>query len=55
MSSAFAAGVKGRRSRVLVVKAAKGMVNWGVSRRQGVIPTRLLGDMVNVIAYERRK
>ena len=53
--SATAAGANGRRRVVAAVETARGRVNWGVENRQGVMPMRLLGNMVRVIAYERRR
>lgn len=44
------AGVRGRRVRVDVVVRASGSVSWADGRRQGVVPVRLLGDIVNVMA-----
>lgn len=51
----MAAGVSGRSIRVERVDAARGSVSWLCGRRQGVVPARLLGDMVKVIAYESRR
>lgn len=50
MTSASAAGVSGRRQIVAEVEMARGRVTWEGKRRQGVVPARLLGDMVRVIA-----
>lgn len=44
------AGVVGSRARVRVVVMARGMVSWWEGRRHGVVPFRLLGDIVRVIA-----
>lgn len=44
------AGVRGRRQIVIAVEVAKGKVNWVEGRRHGVVPVRLLGEMVRVIA-----
>lgn len=49
------AGVRGRRSREAAVERARGMVCWREGSRHGVEPGRVLGDMVRVIAYERRR
>lgn len=43
------AGVRGRRERAVVVVAARGRISWKEGRRQGVLPVRVLGDMVRVI------
>ena len=44
------AGVRGRRQMVADTKVASGMVRWFGVRRQGVVPARLLGDIVSVMA-----
>lgn len=49
------AGVRGRREMVIVVRMVSGRVSWVEGRRQGVVPVRLLGEMVRVMAWERRK
>lgn len=38
-----------------VVEIARGIVVCEEGRRHGVVPAVLLGDIVRVIAYERRK
>lgn len=38
-----------------MVERARGAVNWDEGRRQGVVPARLLGDIVSVRAYESRR
>lgn len=53
--SATAAGVRGSRSKVAVVEVATGRVSWEDEKRQGVTPVILLGDIVSVIAYDRRR
>lgn len=50
MSKATAAGVKGRSRSVARVEMARGSVSWEDCSRQGVVPVKLLGDMVRVIA-----
>lgn len=49
------AGVRGRRDRVAVVEIARGSASCGEGSRQGVVPAKLLGDIVSVMAYERRR
>ena len=49
------AGVSGRRQMVAEVTVASGMVWWLVVRRHGVVPAKLLGDIVSVIAWDSRK
>lgn len=49
------AGVKGRRRMVAEVEIARGRLSCGVWKRQGAVPVRLLGNIVRVIAYERRR
>lgn len=44
------AGVSGRRQMVAEVAVANGIVWWFGVRRHGVVPARLLGDIVSVIA-----
>lgn len=44
------AGVSGRSVRVATRDVAKGRVSCVEGRRQGVVPAKLLGDMVRVIA-----
>lgn len=46
----MAAGVRGRRSRAIIVVVASGRESCREGRRQGVIPGRLFGDMVSVMA-----
>lgn len=48
-------GVKGSRRAAAAVAVAVGSVAWGEGSRQGVVPARVLGDIVRVIAYERRR
>lgn len=40
---------------VAVVEMARGREDCMDSKRQGVVPERLFGDIVSVMAYERRK
>lgn len=49
------AGVRGRRRREVVAAIARGRVDWVEGSRHGVIPAVLLGDVVKVIAYDRRR
>lgn len=44
------AGVRGRRETVIMVARARGRVSCVDGRRQGVVPVKLLGDIVRVIA-----
>lgn len=44
------AGVRGSSDRVVMVERAIGIVNCEGRRRHGVVPARLLGDIVSVIA-----
>lgn len=44
------AGARGRRDRVAMRDEDKGRVGWKDGRRQEVVPGRLLGDVVKVIA-----
>ena len=44
------AGVSGRRQMVADVTVASGIVWWFGVRRQGVVPARLLGEIVSVMA-----
>lgn len=55
MSNAIIAGVSGNNERVVMVERAMGIVNCDEGRRHGVVPAKLLGDMVSVIAYESRR
>lgn len=48
--SAVMAGVRGRRETVIIVAMATGKVCCVDGSRQGVVPVRLLGDIVRVIA-----
>ena len=48
-------GVRGRRRRVPTVVRARGRVDCREGSRQGVVPARLLGEIVRAIAYERRR
>lgn len=50
MRRAIAAGVRGRREIVAVVEMAKGRESWEDGNRQGVVPVKLLGNIVKVIA-----
>jgi len=45
-----AAGVRGKREREPVREIARGRVVWREGSRQGVVPAKLLGDIVRVIA-----
>lgn len=47
--------MRGNKDKVAVVETARGRVSCVEGRRQGVVPVRLLGDMVRVIAYVRRR
>lgn len=49
------AGVSGRSRRVAIVNVAVGRVRFEEVRRQGEVPVMLLGDIVNVMAYESRR
>lgn len=42
--------MRGRRERVATTEMASGRVSCREGRRQEVVPVRLLGDMVRVIA-----
>lgn len=42
--------MRGKRVRVATRDVARGSVDWRVGRRQGVVPVKLLGDIVRVIA-----
>lgn len=44
------AGVSGRSSSVIIVAVARGRESCMGGRRQGVVPGRLFGDMVRVMA-----
>ena len=44
------AGVSGRSDRVATRDVARGKVSCVEDRRQGVVPAKLFGDMVRVIA-----
>lgn len=44
------AGVRGRREIVIMVVRARGRVSCVDGRRQGVVPVKLFGDIVRVIA-----
>lgn len=44
------AGVRGRREVAITAVRARGKVNCVDGSRQGVVPVKLLGDMVRVIA-----
>ena len=44
------AGASGRRQIVAEVEMARGRVSREDGRRQGVVPARLLGDIVRVMA-----
>ena len=44
------AGVSGRRQIVIEMVTAEGRVDCRDVRRQGVVPVRLLGEIVSVIA-----
>lgn len=48
-------GVRGSRSRVPIVDRARGRVDCKEGRRHGVVPARLLGEIVRAMAYERRR
>lgn len=50
MSRVSRAGVRGSKEMVAIVVIASGKVSWVVGRRQGVVPDRVLGEMVSVIA-----
>lgn len=47
--------MRGNNSSVVVVKIARGRVFCNAGRRQGVVPAVLLGDIVRVMAYDRRR
>lgn len=49
------AGVRGRSRRVAMVEKARGIESCVDGSRHGVVPVRLLGDIVSVIAYESRR
>lgn len=49
------AGVSGRRVIVAVVAMARGRVDWEEGSRQGVVPVKLFGNIVRVMAYESRR
>jgi len=49
------AGVRGRREIVAMVEIARGSVSCVVGSRQGVVPERLFGEIVRVIAYVSRR
>ena len=55
MNNAATAGVRGRRARAATSDTEIGRVNWWEVRRQGVVPEKLLGNIVRVTAYERRR
>ena len=44
------AGVRGSKQIVAEVDTARGSVSWLDGRRHGVVPERLLGDIVRVMA-----
>lgn len=48
-------GVSGRSVVVAMIERVSGNVIWDDWRRQGVVPARLLGNIVRAMAYERRK
>lgn len=48
-------GVRGRRRMVIAVVVARGRECCVCGRRQGVVPARLLGDIVRVIVYDSRR
>lgn len=50
MKSAATAGVRGRRAKVLTSANETGSVSWWEERRQGVVPEKLLGNIVRVTA-----
>lgn len=47
--------MRGSREMVLIVAVASGRVSCVVGSRQGVVPDRLLGEIVSAIAYVRRR
>ncbi len=55
MRSESTAGVSGKSVRVAIEAIARGSVSWDVGSRQGVVPIRLFGDIVRVIAYDSRR
>lgn len=44
------AGVRGKRETVIMVTMARGKVSCVDGSRQGVVPAKLLGDIVKVMA-----
>lgn len=55
MKKAVIAGISGRRRRVPMVNTAVGRVRLGEVRRQGAVPVVLFGNIVKVIAYDKRR